>query len=170
MTQFWNITSGIYSEYHIQIMLLFVYTSTCKGFVIFTWRYFKLSWNTTVLSQSNCTNFLCSSCNLLLVMTFTKSTYQNLSQCRHIAFQDYTSPYGIFNLHIQVNVIERVCVIGPKVVEVYNWLLERLRFTFTANGKRQIQVENFSEYKISRYKQSRTILMDKTGIKLFIFE
>ena len=115
-------------------------------------------------------NFSCSSCNLLLVMTFTKSTYQNLSQCRHIAFQDYTSPNSIFNLHIQVNVIERVCVIGPKVVEVYNWLLERLRFTFTANGKRQIQVENFSEYKISRYKQSRTILMDKTGIKLFIFK
>ena len=61
-------------------------------------------------------------------------------------------------------------MIGPKVVEVYNWLLERLRFTFTANGKRQIQVENFSEYKISKYKQSRTILMDKTGIKLFIFK
>ena len=119
-TQFWNITSGIYSEYHVQIMLLFVYTSTCKGFVIFTWRYFKLSWNIPARSQSNCRNFSCSSCNLLLMMTFTKSTYQNLSQCWHIAFQDYTSPNSIFNLHIQVNVIERVCVIGPKVVEVYN--------------------------------------------------
>ena len=31
-------------------------------------------------------------------------------------------------------------------------LLERLRFTFTANGKRQTQVEHFSEQKISRYK------------------
>ena len=130
---------------HVQVMLLFVYTTTHKRLVIFTCRYFKLNWNTTVLSQSNCTNFSCSSCNLLLVMTFTKSTYQNLSQCRHIAFQDYTSPNSIFNLHIQVNVIERVCVIGPKVVEVYNWSLERLRFTFTANGKRQTQVENFSE-------------------------
>ena len=29
--------------------------------VIFTCRYFKLSWNTTVLSQSNCRNFSCSS-------------------------------------------------------------------------------------------------------------
>ena len=29
-------------------------------------------------------------------------------------------------------------------------ILERLRFTFTANGKRQTQVENFSEKKISR--------------------
>ena len=30
-------------------------------FVIFTCRYFKLSWNTTALSQSNCGNFSCSS-------------------------------------------------------------------------------------------------------------
>ena len=41
-------------------MLLFVYTTTHKRFVIFTCRYFKLSRNTTALSQSNCTNFLCS--------------------------------------------------------------------------------------------------------------
>ena len=33
--------------------------------------------------------------------------------------------------------------------KTYCWLLERLRFTFTANGKRQTQVENFSEWKIS---------------------
>ena len=32
-------------------------------FVIFTCRYFKLSWNTTALSQSNCRNFSCSSIN-----------------------------------------------------------------------------------------------------------
>ena len=31
------------------------------NFVIFTSRYFKLSWNTTALSQSNCRNFSCSS-------------------------------------------------------------------------------------------------------------
>ena len=42
-------------------MLLFVYTTTHKRFVIFTCRYFKLSWNTTALSQSNCRNFSCSS-------------------------------------------------------------------------------------------------------------
>ena len=42
-------------------MLLFFYTTTRKGFVIFTCRYFKLSWNTTALSQSNCRNFSCSS-------------------------------------------------------------------------------------------------------------
>ena len=28
--------------------------------------------------------------------------------------------------------------------------IEGLRFTFTPNGRRQIQIENFSEYKISR--------------------
>ena len=56
-----SITSGIYAKYHVQIMLLFVYTTTHKRFVIFTCRYFKLSWNTTALSQSNCRNFSCSS-------------------------------------------------------------------------------------------------------------
>ena len=40
-------------------------------------------------------------------------------------------------------------------------VLESLSFTYTANGKRQIQVENFSKYKKSRKKQLKTILMDK---------
>ena len=44
--------SGIYAKYHVQIMLLFVYTAT---------RYFKFSKNTTAVSQSNCRNFSCSS-------------------------------------------------------------------------------------------------------------
>ena len=43
--------------------------------------------------------------------------------------------------------------------------LERLGITFTANGKRQIQVKNLSEQKISRWKLYRTILVDKTGMK-----
>ena len=34
---------------------------TRKRFVIFPCRYFKLSWNTTALSQSNCRNYSCSS-------------------------------------------------------------------------------------------------------------
>ena len=55
-----NFTSGIYAKYHVQIMLLFVYTTT-RRFVIFTCRYFKLSWKTNALSQSNCRNFLCCS-------------------------------------------------------------------------------------------------------------
>ena len=61
LRQFWNITSGIYAKYCIQIMLLFVYTTTRKRFVIFTFRYFKLSWDTAALSQSYCRNFWCSS-------------------------------------------------------------------------------------------------------------
>ena len=36
LRQFGNITSGIYTKYHVQIMLLFVYTTTRKSFVIFT--------------------------------------------------------------------------------------------------------------------------------------
>ena len=51
--QFRNITRGIYAKYH--------YKSCYYLFVIFTSRYFKLSWNTTALSQSNCRNFSCSS-------------------------------------------------------------------------------------------------------------
>ena len=60
LRQFWNITSVIYAKYHVQIMLLFVYTTTRKRFVIFTCSYFKLSWNTTALSRSNWRNFSCS--------------------------------------------------------------------------------------------------------------
>ena len=36
-----EISRGIYAKYHVQIMLLFVYTTTGKRFVIFTCRYFK---------------------------------------------------------------------------------------------------------------------------------
>ena len=56
LRQFWNTTSGIYAKYHVQIMLLFVYTNTSKRFVDVTCRSFILSWNNTVLSQSNCRN------------------------------------------------------------------------------------------------------------------
>ena len=58
-------------------MLLFVYTTTLKRFVIFTCRYFKLSWYTTVLSQSKCGNFSFSSINneitvMVIVLTAWK--------------------------------------------------------------------------------------------------
>ena len=62
----WNITGGIYAKYQVQIMLLFVYTTSRKRFVIFTCRYFKLSWNTTALSQSHCRNFSCSGIVILI--------------------------------------------------------------------------------------------------------
>ena len=44
------IRSGIYAKYHVQIIILLVYTITHKRFVIFTCRYLKLSWNATALS------------------------------------------------------------------------------------------------------------------------
>ena len=44
--------------------------STNKRFVIFTRRYFKLSWNTTALSQSNRRNFSCSSISILVIAWF----------------------------------------------------------------------------------------------------
>ena len=44
--------------------------TTHKRFVIFKCRYFKLSWNTTALSQSNCRNFSCGS---IRVRTHSKS-------------------------------------------------------------------------------------------------
>ena len=71
--KFWNNASGIYAKYHVQIMLLFVYTTTRKGFVVFTCRYFKLSRNTTALSQSNCRNFLYSSISgVKKILRYTK--------------------------------------------------------------------------------------------------
>ena len=51
-------------------MLLFVYTTTHKRFVIFTCRYFKLSWNTTAVSQSNCSNFSYSSIKFLFIFNW----------------------------------------------------------------------------------------------------
>ena len=53
------------SKYHSFILL------PAKDFVIFTCRYFKLSWNTTALSQSDYRNFSCSSINaIILVILF----------------------------------------------------------------------------------------------------
>ena len=48
-------------NFKISLVVLFVYATTRKGFVIFTCSYFKLSWNTTALSQSTWRNFSCSS-------------------------------------------------------------------------------------------------------------
>ena len=57
----------------LQIMLLFVYTTTHTRFVIFTCRYFKLNRDTTALSQPNTKNFWWSSINTG-IPTVTKST------------------------------------------------------------------------------------------------
>ena len=42
-----------------------------QKFVIFTCRYFKLSWNTSALSQLNCRNFLCSSTRIQIDLYVT---------------------------------------------------------------------------------------------------
>ena len=65
-------------------MLLFVYTTTRKRFVIFTCRYFKLNWNTTALSQSNYRNFSCSSINTEISFWF-----RSLND----AYREYTGIY-----------------------------------------------------------------------------
>ena len=71
-----------YFKYHVQIVLLFVYTITRKRFVIFTClcRYFKLSWNTTAISQSNCRNFSCSSTNILIECSVLEKLKLNASR------------------------------------------------------------------------------------------
>ena len=53
LRQFWNLTSGIYAKYHTMLLNL-------QKVCYFHCRYFKLSWNTTAPSQSNCRNFSCS--------------------------------------------------------------------------------------------------------------
>ena len=59
-------------------MLLFVYTTTRKRFVIFTCRYFKLSWNTAALSQSNCRSLSCSG---IKVSTIWNSAIWSVPSC-----------------------------------------------------------------------------------------
>ena len=65
-----------YHEWYL-FMLLFFYTTTRKRFVIFTCRYFKLSWNTTALSQSNCRNFSCNSIRGEIFKSIIKYSYCN---------------------------------------------------------------------------------------------
>ena len=57
----WYFTIETILKYHKWYLGYYLFTTTHKRFVIFTRRYFKLSWNTTDLSQSNCKNFSCSS-------------------------------------------------------------------------------------------------------------
>ena len=54
----WKPLHGVLALFTITTLYLYI---LYKRFVIFTCRYFKLSWNTTALSQQNCRNFSCSS-------------------------------------------------------------------------------------------------------------
>ena len=104
LRQFWNITSGI-------IMLLFVYTTTRKRMVIFTCRYFKLSWNTAALSQSNRSNFSCSSIKWGNELRQYVHTILDSLSCRHeklsrtvwtVTARDDTSRSHSSNWHVMV--------------------------------------------------------------------
>ena len=92
LRQFWNIASGIYAKYHIQIMLLFVYNTRCKRFVLFTCRYFKLHWNTTALSQSNCTKFSWCSITTKITIVIIQDDCYFPCTCTYIqVFQTYNT-------------------------------------------------------------------------------
>ena len=76
MSEIWDnfeISLAVFdAKYHVQIMLLFLYTTTRKRSVIFKCRYLELSWNTIALSQSNCSNFSCSSIKEFISIGFRK--------------------------------------------------------------------------------------------------
>ena len=63
-------------------------------------------------------------------------------------------------------------IIKPFLVPVRLLTLERLRVTFAANGKQQTSDSSceFLRIENKRIKKFRTILMDKAGVKLLIFE
>ena len=56
--------------------------------------------------------------------------------------------------HFGFGDINSGCIVSAEIEESWS-------FTYAANGKGQIQVENFSKYKMSWKKQLKTILMDK---------
>ena len=69
-------------------MLLFVYTTSRKRFLIFVCRYFKVSWNATFLSQSNCRNFSCSSIIVeIWLRNFDSSVHNSRQPSRQFLLQ-----------------------------------------------------------------------------------
>ena len=86
-------------------------TRTRKGFVIFTCRYFKLSRNTTALSQSNCRNFSCSS---------IRSVKQQLAQPSSLKSDQHQ--FSLNNINLQY-IIKRK-VMGINMLETMSTLHE----------------------------------------------
>ena len=112
LRQFWNIKSVIYVKCHIQIKLLFVYITTHKGFVIFTRRYFKLSWKTTALSQSNCRNFSSSSIMGSISRQERKEPgdkrwHSTLKRTNSFWIPEYALPNSHFNFSSSKDIIRR---------------------------------------------------------------
>ena len=85
-------------------MLLFVYTTTCKRFVIFTYRYFKLSWNTTPLSQSNFRKFSCSSITNLIYY-IKNLTFNCIKEILSEVITGALSTHHIHNKHFKLSCI-----------------------------------------------------------------
>ena len=76
------------------------YTTTRKRVVIFTGRYFKLSWNTTALSQSNCRNVSCNS----IIRAADTENYITMPKCRTERLLRSFFPSTILTLN------NRVCI------------------------------------------------------------
>ena len=75
----------------------FVYTTTCKRFVIFMCRNFKLSWNTTALSQSDCRNFLHSSIKGVI----TKGKIEKIELIRNVSIFSKKTERLEFQRHLK---------------------------------------------------------------------
>ena len=82
-------------KYHESCYYLFILDYP-KKVVIFTCRYFKLSWNTTALlkSQSNCRNFSCSSISHQILQTFVWCWAQTCSPPNNfVNFRNFAELY-----------------------------------------------------------------------------
>ena len=129
LRQFWNITSGVYAKQHVQIMVFFIYTTFRKSYLIFTCRYFKLSWNPTALSQSNCRNFSCSRITFFtssqekqdrilhqICLFLIKRVPWNCQNC-HDTYGECCEPCSFWHVHILIHNITQVfCVFNIYII------------------------------------------------------
>ena len=113
-------------------MLLFVYTTTYKRFVIFTCRYLKWSWNITALSQSNCRNFSCSSIIDVICIG-------NSMNCSDISKLLYCQNY----------IVKIICDIS-KLLYVISWDFRRVKYETILKDTRVVFMANIT-YKLCYY-------------------
>ena len=96
-----------------------------QRFVIFTWRYFKLSWNFSFLSQTKCRNFSCSSVNSLMPLYFTVvwwfcSTQEKISRVLFSILQGKGICYSImYDKVIWFIAMEYTCTWWFKCINVW---------------------------------------------------
>ena len=97
-----------------QIMLLFVYTTNRKRFVIFTCSYFKLSWNTTALNQSNCRNFSCSSIIQVIawfVVILGINTTGHISKFLYVTASEIWDNFEISRVLLMPNITQQIMLL-----------------------------------------------------------